>query len=102
MAQVSHGGLGSGQRIAGAGVIRPRLSGRASVLRITATLLVTGAVSAHAADTYDPHQSPPTLPRHIIDWMTPDGAKELREMPEDNLVALENPPAFGWRSGQDR
>ena len=42
------------------------------------------------------------MPHQMIGEMTPGGAKERREMPEDNLVAREAPPAFGWRSGQDR
>ncbi len=60
------------------------------------------ATPALADGQYDPHQNPPTLPRSLQDWITPQGGKELREMPEDNLVPLENPPAFGWRAGQDR
>ncbi len=82
------------------------MTARIAVLALVVGLLLPGIGSVRAAetagDTYDPHQSPPTLPRPINDWMTPEGAKELREMPEDNLIALENPPAFGWRSGQDR
>ncbi len=82
-----------------------------AVLLLVIGLLAPGSGPAFAAGnadakpapgSHDPHQSPPTLPRQISDWMTPTGAKELREMPEDNLITLENPPAFGWRSGQDR
>lgn len=70
---------------------------------LVGTALSAGLVVPVAADDwYDPHQNPPTLPRSLQDWITPQGGKEMREMPEDNLVALENPPAFGWRSGQDR
>ncbi len=70
---------------------------------VIGTALTVGLSAPAAADgRYDPHQNPPTLPRSLQDWITPQGGKEMREMPEDNLVALENPPAFGWHSGQDR
>ncbi|MDF1735204.1 MAG: heparinase II/III family protein [Minwuia sp.] len=71
-------------------------------LTLGMALTVGLAAQASAEGWYDPHQNPPTLPRSLQDWITPQGGKEMREMPEDNLVALENPPAFGWRSGQDR
>ncbi|MDF1719395.1 MAG: heparinase II/III family protein [Minwuia sp.] len=78
------------------------MPGRTPVLLILTAILGAAVGPGSMAEPYDPHQNPPSLPREINDWITPDGAKELREMPEDNLIALENPPAFGWRSGQDR
>ena len=54
-----------------------------------------------AAERFDPHQSPPNVPRNVQDWLTPQDRKELRERPEDSSVQLENPPVFGWKSGRD-
>jgi hypothetical protein len=53
-------------------------------------------------DVFDPHQSPPTVPRNVQDWLTPQTKKELRELPEDGSVQLENPPVFGWKSNRFR
>lgn len=72
--------------------------------------MVAGAVAAAmllaargaGADTYDPHQSPPTVPRDVQDWLTPQTKKELRELPEDGSIQLENPPVFGWKSNRFR
>jgi hypothetical protein len=61
--------------------------------------LITTGVDA---DTFDPHQSPPTVPRDVQDWLTPQTKKELRELPEDGSIQLENPPVFGWKSNRFR
>ncbi|WP_417513358.1 heparinase II/III domain-containing protein [Minwuia sp.] len=55
-----------------------------------------------AAEVFDPHQNPPTVPREVEDWLTPLTRKELRELPEDGSVQLENPPVFGWKSNRFR
>lgn len=54
------------------------------------------------AEAYDPHQNPPTVPRNLQDWLTPQTKKELRELPEDGSIQLENPPVFGWKSNRFR
>lgn len=58
--------------------------------------------AAVLAEAFDPHQNPPTVPRVVEDWLTPQTRKELRELPEDGSIQLENPPVFGWKSNRFR
>lgn len=71
-------------------------------LILTASLVAVHLGGVAAATTYDPHQNPPTLPRVVEDWLTPHSRKEMRELPEDGSVQLENPPVFGWKASRFR
>ena len=73
---------------------------RAFAAAFAAAMALSVAMGAQAA-RFDPHQSPPNVPRELDDWITPKDRKELRERPEDGSVPLENPPVFGWKSGRD-
>ena len=43
---------------------------------VIGTALTVGLSAPAAADgRYDPHQNPPTLPRSLQDWITPQGGK---------------------------
>lgn len=76
------------------------------VLRRPLILVLAGAAFLSAgqagANSFDPHQNPPNLPRDINDWLTPHDRKEMRELPEDGSIQLENPPVFGWKSNRFR
>lgn len=71
-------------------------------VRILAAALLCALPAAVLGDVLDPHQSPPTVPRDVQDWLTPQTKKELRELPEDGSIQLENPPVFGWKSNRFR
>lgn len=72
-------------------------------IAVVALLLGCWLVPSGApGQTYDPHQNPPTVPRDVQDWLTPKTKKELRELPEDGSIQLENPPVFGWKSNRFR